>query len=172
MAQIRCKCLRWASAALVLSLVFGGVAAADRAATIRDAFSELLSGKGSPADTEKVLQVLVETLGQMAEQTPSVPPGARSKILEAAKAFRENPALDGHGAATLRSAWGEFSPGQPYSFPEGAKDPAAITRAVQNRVDSCLKAIETGDGARAVKDLLEALLMVITPVPVQLGEPG
>lgn len=157
--------LRWGTLALVLMLVFGGADAADEAVTIRDTFSRLLSGKGTPEDTGKDFLILVETLGQMAEQTKPVPPDVRTKIREALKAYRKDPSIKGPGSAVLYSAWGGYSSGRPYSLPEGVKDRATATKEIQLRVDSCLTAMENDDGALAVKDLLEAMLMVITPIP-------
>lgn len=154
-----------AAAAAALAAA-GMTVAADTAAEIRAASSKMLDASASPESQRAGVRSLVDILGRMAEQEKGLPPAARKRIGEAAAAFREDPSPEGKGAAALNEAWRELS-GKGFAFPPGVKGASAAAALARTRIDDCLSALKTADRAGTSRSLLEALLLVLTPMEIE-----
>ena len=155
----------WGLSSLFLTLLsLMATAATDYQAEVRAASARLLSNSRSPEGKQSDFAGLVDLLGSMAREEAALPQNARTRILEAADSFRANPSLEGPGPAALGRAWRELSGGRAFTFPPEVRDISQATKQVQVRIDGCLAALGSGDRARAIRDLLEALLMIATPM--------
>ena len=150
-----------------LALAAAAVAATDFSAEIRAASARMLSNSTSQEETRGGFASLVDLLGRMAREEKVLPGNARARLMEAADSYRANPSLGGPGPEALGRAWREFSGGRAFAFPPEVRDIPEATRQVRGKIDSSLAAIGSGDRSRAIKDLLEALLMVATPMEIR-----
>ncbi len=153
--------------AVELLLTAVPLAATDYRTEIRAASGRLLSDSRSAEETEADLASLVGILGRMAREDTALSKDAQTTLLKAADSFRANPSLEGPGRAALDRAWRELSGGRAFSFPSDVQDISDAKTRVRGRIDDCLAAIKSGDRGRAIRYLLEALLMVMTPLLVR-----
>ncbi len=152
-----------AAAALVAA---GMTVAADTSAEIRAASSKMLDASGTPENQRAGVQTLVDILGRMAEQEKGLSPAASARIGEAAAAFRKDPSPEGKGVAALNEAWREIS-GKAFAIPAGVTGASGAAALARTRIDACLSALHSGNGAGASRNLLEALLLVLTPMEIE-----
>ncbi len=148
-------------------LGWSATAAADYSAEIREASSKLLAGSKGPETARVAVLALVDVLGRMARSEKSLAASARLKIQEASDAFRADPSFEGRGVQALNEAWKAMSGGRAFAFPAEVNDISGATKQARSKIDNCLNALENRSGGRAVRDLLEALLMVLTPMEVR-----
>jgi hypothetical protein len=140
---------------------------------IRAASAKLLDPSGNHADGLSAVRTLVDILARMAQADTRVPETARARLGEASNAFRTGASIDGKGVRLLNEAWKSISGGTAFVFPAGVKDIPTASAQVKTRVDACLASLANGRGDRAVRELLEAVLMTVTPMEARgsLGIP-
>jgi hypothetical protein len=142
-------------------------AAADFAAEIRAASTKLLSTSAAPEDARAGVAALVDVLGRMAKADGELADSARTPILRAADAFRTNTSFEGSGVEALHGAWRAMNGGKAFVFSEEVKDISGARTAAQASIDRCLSALSRNNRGAAVRDLLEFLLIVLTPMEVR-----
>ena len=131
---------------------------------IRAASAKLLEPSSGSADGLSAVRTLVDILARMAQADTRVPVTARTRLREASDAFRTGEGLEGNGVRLLHEAWKSMSGGTAFVFPPDVKDIPAATERCRIRIDACLVSLANGHGDRAVRELLEAVLMTVTPV--------
>jgi hypothetical protein len=159
----KCRVFWFATVVILTCPLYAAAPLPDFSSEIRTASARLLDSSGGLS----AIQSLVDILARMAQADARVPPAARVKLKEASDAFRTEASLEGQGVRLLHDAWKSISGGSAFVFPAGVKDIPAASARVRNRIDACLASLAAGNGDRAVRELLEAVLTTVTPMEVR-----
>ncbi len=140
---------------------------------IKAASAELLDGKDSDSKTKGFLLLLeaIEDASARAELTPEF----REKIGAARRFCGQFSIVDQNGVKALREAYAMIHGGREFQIPAQVTSIETAVQYCREKLAAALKALKAGNPTDAAKSLLEAAVMVVTPMEahgVSMGQFG
>jgi hypothetical protein len=142
-----------------------GQQVADLGETIRWNADRLLQGAGD--DTNSALVNLVAATVRLA-QDANAAGTVREKIAATESGLRRSGFIDNDQAyADLMAAYAALNDGSPFAVPTSVHDRDSAIAYGKERLAGCLSALDARRHKEATRELMEFILMVITPLDVR-----
>lgn len=137
---------------------------ADLAADLRTTADALLRGSpDAPCNPDKVVTHLAEIAVRIAQDGQLAAP-LQLKLEAALARVKEGPALRDETRSALGDAYAAFHEGREFSIPPAVKTTGGARASIRAQVDHSLAALAAGRSSDAVGAVLEALMLILTPI--------
>lgn len=137
---------------------------ADLAADLRETTDAILrDGPGAPCNPDKVVTHLVEIAVWIGKDGQLAAP-LQLKLDAALARVKEGPALGDETRSVLGDAYAAFHEGRAFSSPTAVKTTDGARASIRAQVDHSLAALAAGRSSDAVGAVLEALMLIFTPM--------
>lgn len=155
------------AAAIVAALLASGPgttpAPAPGGASLEKATKLLLDERSTDADRRAGLLALLDAVSEAAPSS-GVPGEWPRQVARARTLLAGGATPDGEPGGLLREAYRAVNGGSAFRFPELARKPGEVVDLVRTRMQEASEALRASRPAAGVRLMLEAVLLVVTPV--------
>jgi hypothetical protein len=133
------------------------------AAEIERAAESIFERSDEKEEMQRGFLSLVQALAHLADESPKFPSGFGTKLTAAHSQFHETSIVNPDGIADLHDAYNILTGGKKFVFPEGLAEVSEVVKYGRIKSRKGLDALRGGDPDRAAREILEVILMIVTP---------